>query len=342
MTRTLFRWLSPLLVLLLIMSGTCPAFVEEGRIYTIKKGDTLWDLSKKFIDDPYYWPNIWAKNPAITNPHLIFPGQKVRILDGRLEIIPAYPEADKQVAEPIDNDQEAVPVTETEELIKIKSTGSGDGFILTDEKPLGTLVDSVDNRVLLTKNDLVFLKMKDPANVTVGDIYGLFKRGELIKHPHTNKLIGTMMNNLGFLQVTEINGTTIMAQIGRVFREVTRGAELFEYTPQRKEIVLQRGTTDQEGYVIAARDEKGTFSTNDVVFINLGSDAGLTSGNLFYILRPREVSDEIIKQVGKIELPDVVLGAAITIEAKAETASALIIKSVDAVFIGDKVSVVTD
>lgn len=343
MTRTLFRWLS-LLVLLLILSGTSLAIAAEGQVYTIKKGDTLWDLSKKFIDDPYYWPNIWAKNPEITNPHLIFPGQKVQILDGQVKIIPAYPEANKSSEAETNNQQitSPAPTTETDELITIKSTGSGDGFILTDEKPLGILVDSVDNRILLTKDDVVFLKMHDLANVTVGDTYGLFERGEKIKNPQTKKLIGTMMYNLGFLQVTEINGETVIAKIGNVFREIARGAELFEFIPQRKEITLQRGSTNKDGYIIAARDEKGTFSTNDIVFVNLGSDDGLVSGNLFYISRPRKVSDEVIKSAGDVQLPDAVLGAAITIETKAKTASAIIIKSVDAAFIGDKVSVVTE
>ena len=339
MTRTLFRWLS-LLVLLLILSGTSLAIAAEGQVYTIKKGDTLWDLSKKFIDDPYYWPNIWAKNPEITNPHLIFPGQKIQILDGQVKIIPAYPEANKS-SEVETNNQQITP-PETDELITIKSTGSGDGFILTDEKPLGILVDSVDNRILLTKNDVVFLKMHDLANVTVGDTYGLFERGEKVKDPQTKKLIGTMMYNLGFLQVTEINGETVIAKIGNVFREIARGAELFEFIPQRKEITLQRGNTNKGGYIIAARDEKDTFSTNDIIFVNLGSDDGLVSGNLFYISRPRKVSDEVIKSAGDIQLPDAVLGAAITIETKAKTASAIIIKSVDAAFIGDKVSVVTE
>ena len=287
---------------------------------------------------------IWAKNPEITNPHLIFPGQKVQILDGRLKIIPAYPEADKQASTETDDQQTDLSTmdTETEELITIKAAGSGDGFILTDEVPLGVLVDSVDNRLLLTKDDLVFLKMKDLSSVTIGDTYGLFERGDQVNHPHTNEVIGTMMNNLGFLQVTEINGDTVVAKIGSAFREIQRGAEVFEYVPQRNEITLQRGTTDKGGYIIAARDKKETFSTNDIIYVDLGSDDGLVSGNLFYIARPRKASDEVIKKAGPIQLPDAVLGAAIIIETKAKTASAIIIKSVNATFIGDKVSIVTN
>lgn len=342
MAQTIYRWLS-LLILLTFMTITLPAFAEEGQIYTIKKGDTLWDLSQRFIDDPYYWPNVWANNPDITNPHLIFPGQKIRILDGRLEIIPAYPEAE-QATTPETEDTPATvePLPEPEQVITFQSTGSGDGFILTTEEPLGLLVDSVDNRVLLTRGDQVFLKMKDTDSVAVGDTYGLFTRGDQISHPQSKEPIGTMMNSLGYLQVTEIKGDTIVAKIGEVFREITRGAELFEYVPQRKELILQRAASAQQGYIIASRDEKYIQGATDIIFIDRGSDDNLTSGNLFYISRPRNVSDEILKQAGEIELPDEVLGAAVIIEVKNRTASALIIKSVDAMYIGDKVTMVTN
>ena len=75
-----------------------PAFAQadEPTVYVIKKGDTLWGLSDRFLKDPYYWPNLWANNdPSITNPHLIFPGQKVKIYPDRIELqpAPARPEA---------------------------------------------------------------------------------------------------------------------------------------------------------------------------------------------------------------------------------------------------------
>ncbi len=339
MTRISFRWLS-MLVLLLVLAGTSLAIATQEQIYTIKKGDTLWSLSEKFIGDPYYWPNVWAKNPDIGNPHLIFPGQKVRILDGRLEIIPAYPEAEKPAEETANNKSPQDSDSESGDVVTIKADGAN-GFILTDEQPFGMVVDSVDNRILLSTGDIVFLKMRNISGVTVGDTYGIYKRGDKITNPHTNKPIGTMMTNQGFLQVTEVRSETVIATIGDVFGEIMRGAELFEYTPQRKEIDLKRGTTDQKGYVVASRSGKGALSIQDVIFVNLGSDDGVANGNLFYISRPRNVSAVIIKHTGEMQLPDVVLGAAIAIETKLKTTSALIIKSVDSIFIGDDVSVVT-
>ncbi len=56
-----------------------PGAPEE---YVIQKGDTLWDLSQKFLNNPWYWPKIWSNNPYIENPHWIYPGNKLRIVPG--------------------------------------------------------------------------------------------------------------------------------------------------------------------------------------------------------------------------------------------------------------------
>src|SRR5258708_30774465 len=56
-----------------------PGTPEE---YVIQKGDTLWDLSQKFLNNPWYWPKIWSNNPYIENPHWIYPGNKLRIVPG--------------------------------------------------------------------------------------------------------------------------------------------------------------------------------------------------------------------------------------------------------------------
>ncbi len=71
------------LALLLSFSVAFSLFGQEKKeadeVYTIKKGDTLWDISARFLKNPYLWPKLWQRNPYITNPHWIYPGNQVRL-----------------------------------------------------------------------------------------------------------------------------------------------------------------------------------------------------------------------------------------------------------------------
>ena len=47
--------------------------------YFVKKGDTLWDLSGTFFNDPFAWPDLWENNRHIEDPHWIYPGDSIYI-----------------------------------------------------------------------------------------------------------------------------------------------------------------------------------------------------------------------------------------------------------------------
>ena len=68
---------------------------DAPTVYSVVKGDTLWDISELFLHDPWLWPRLWRDNPDIVNPHLIYPGDTIRIryIDGQpeLQILRAKP-----------------------------------------------------------------------------------------------------------------------------------------------------------------------------------------------------------------------------------------------------------
>ena len=84
------------LVILLLASVMCvptgwavspQPVVKQGvpSVYTVKKGDTLWDISAHFLANPWLWPQLWQANSYIKNPHLIYPGDQLHLtwVDGQ-------------------------------------------------------------------------------------------------------------------------------------------------------------------------------------------------------------------------------------------------------------------
>ena len=50
-------------------------------VHIVQQGDTLWDISDSYLEDPYLWPKLWSWNEHVTNAHWIFPGDRIRLYD---------------------------------------------------------------------------------------------------------------------------------------------------------------------------------------------------------------------------------------------------------------------
>ena len=309
------------------------AAAEEPIIYTVKKGDTLWDISRRYIKDPYYWPNLWSHNPAIGNPHLIYPGQKLRIFSGRIEIIAAEGEADSEAA--------AVPASIVAGVELVDIYGGARSFISTgDAASLGTLVDTVDNRVLMAAGEPVFLEMDDLGAVATGQRLQLLELGEQVIHPLTKQPIGYQVNHLGIAEVTEVTPSVAVATIKESTREIERGARVRPAAETPGMLAPRLTDLDLQGYVIAADQGKIALSQLDVIHVDLGADAGLAVGNVLEIFRERPPvpATRPANQPGDLALPEVELGTALVIAVQDETAAALVVTVANQpIYRGDRV-----
>ena len=302
---------------LLLLLCPCTAFAEEEPIiYTVKEGDTLWSISQRFIKDPYYWPNLWSHNPDVGNPHLIYPGQTLRIYEGRIEIVPVT-EGDPAV-------EEAAVVTP--EAVELVSTYGGSRSFIGDEEldNLGTLVDTIDNRVLIGEEDKVFLEMHDLASVKVGDEYELIDIRERIRHPITRKKIGYQIVQVGKVKIEEITPSVAVGLITDAMFEIERGARLRPVVVIPPKIPRKFADQSLNGHIVAADEGKVALGQWDVIHVDIGAAAGLERGHQLDLFRVRETTDYALND--DLRLPNIDLGDAIVLEVRQNFSEALITK----------------
>jgi hypothetical protein len=326
-------------VLFLVMAASAgfnPVFaqVEEPTIYVIKKGDTLWGLSERFLKEPNYWPNLWANNPPIANPHLIFPGQRVRVYSDRIELedSPAVKPEGPAVLPSAAKAPAEEPVPEKTFLVS-----GGAGFLLEkDSRPSGYIIATYQNRQMVGEDDVVYTDIGKEQEAKVGDRFSIFKKLGAVSHPATNFIMGYKVIPLGVLQLSEVGVKSSKAIIAKSFMEIGSGSYLMPYRDRKREVALKASTRELSGYIIDTQTGNLAISAGDVVFLDLGYYQGVEVGNMLYIVRDVELDQQYVR--GNIDkLPAEVVGALVVVEAGEKTSTALIVKSIDTVYLGDRV-----
>jgi LysM repeat protein len=328
-----------LLLVFLVMPSVAAAGQDEPTIYVIKQGDTLWGLSERFIKDPEYWPNMWSKNGQITNPHFIYPGQKVRVFPDRLELVPA----DAGVASARKNTPAAGASAAAEALQDVAAEKTytlygSEGFLAEkDFRPYGLVVGAQHDRIITGVDDILYTDIGTELNAKGGDKFSIFHKDAAVKHPLNNEEMGFKLVPLGALQLTDVEKKSSRAIITKSFKEISPGAYLQPYKEnRRREISLKNTSTDLKGYIIDSPSGISIIAAGDVVYVDLGTSQGAAVGNLLYVVREMVIDQRYVE--GRIDnLPQEVLGALVILDVGKKTSTALVVKSIDTIYKGDRI-----
>jgi LysM repeat protein len=321
-----------------------------SQIHTVEKGDTLWDLSSKYLGSPWYWPKVWSYNPQIANPHWIYPGNQVRFYPGNGEETPARAEQvagdedELQAGQAIEGDDEVQMVRLPVE-IKTREIVLKDGFVTPNEvDAAGTLVASYAESEMLSPPDIVYLEFKDRSAVQVGASYLVYRTVGKIHHPRTGKFLGYQTQVLGTVKVNRTSDPKVRATIEKAFDEIGRGARigparerLFETVAPVPNAVALKDLT-----VVAQLETSLTMAGEQVrVLVDAGSAQGVQVGNVFTVIRQ---VDPILSSVGvdpsanqDTSLPVEEVGRCMAVDVRETVTTCLLLRSFREVVAGDRV-----
>jgi LysM repeat protein len=311
---------------------------DEPTTYIIKQGDTLWGLSDRFIKDPHYWPKMWSKNGQVTNPHFIYPGQKLRIFPDRLEFVP---KEQVTTATTVQISAPAATVVEALQEVAAEKTYTfygSEGFLAEKGfKPYAMVIGAQHDRIVAGVDDIVYTDIGSELNAGSGDKFSIFLKDVVVKHPMNNEEMGNKIIPLGTLQLTDVERKSSRAIITKATREISPGAYLFPYKENhRREIALKNSSKDLKGYIIESRSGMSIIAAGDIVYIDLGSSQGAEVGNMLYIVRDVTIDQNYVE--GRIDkLPQELLGALVILETGKNTSTALVVKSIDTIYEGDRI-----
>jgi hypothetical protein len=287
----------PLFAAMLALSVTFPSLADVLTIkkdapkqYVVKKGDTLWDISGVYLEQPWQWPELWQMNPQINNPHLIYPGDALSLIydehgNPRLVVNSGYKKLSPH-GRITPKGKNAVPTLPLELLRPYLTYEQAIDAKEIAEKPyiLGANVNTKMN----TEGHIVYVK----GDLELYESYAIYRKGQEFIDPNTNEVLA--------------NNTQLVA-VGRVFRkgDVANGVPASVKLEQVKQEIkpadflmpaldgqllpayfnIHRPKQPVEGTIIASVSGLREFSTMDIVVLNLGSKQAIEEGHILDIER---------------------------------------------------------
>jgi hypothetical protein len=257
----------------------------------------------------------------------------VRFKDGHLEIVAVPVETGAQKATVA-----AAPVTDVVAEEKVFTVRGSEGWLLDKSNPpIGRVIAGQHGRLILGEDDTIYTDVGSSHGAREGKKYTIIRKSLMVRHPVTNEELGYKVSLLGALQLTHVTDLNSRGNISYSFKEIEPGDLLVTYREiKRKKIPLKMVNRPLSGYIVESATGADAVAAGDVVYLDLGTSQGAEPGNMLYIVRKVSIEKMLVERyVG--ELPSEVVGALVVIEADNKTSTAIVVKSIDAIFKGNQV-----
>ena len=344
------------------LSELAPSAPDE---YSIKRGDTLWAISRLYLRSPWRWPELWGMNSAaISNPHLIYPGQ-VLFLDksgGRARL------STRRGAGDAVGTIKLSPRTRYESLAGMALPTLNPSLIepflsepiVVDEGTLlvaPRIVAGNDSRVLLARGDRAYARgeANAPLLEKAGPInqFRVFRNATPLKDPATREILGYEAQYLGKAQLQRSESTETTKQDGKdvtsvvpatidivAAREEMRAGDRLLPEPVRQLVSYVPRAPQQniaDGRIVSVYGNAVQFAAqNQVVAINKGTRDGIESGHVLAILKNGET---IVDRTGTaketLKLPNERIGLLMVFRTFEKVSYALVLEINDTPKAGD-------
>ncbi len=284
--------------------------------YTVKKGDTLWDISGRYLKSPSRWKEIWATNKQIKNPNLIYPNDILImcIIKGKTLVGVDTGEGcagiRKQVSGKMEpHPVEVKPVAESIPTIPLQSIRYWLDKVMivnpTDLEETPYVLASKNRNLLTATGDIIYVK---GAFLEVGQTYGVYQEGKPFVDPVTKTITGVEVTQVarGIVKDVASNGVSSIQLTETFGSEVNEGDRVFadmglSLPPA---FGLQPAKVNRPGRILRVSGSIGVaIGAGNVVAINLGSRAGAKVGDVLTVYRKGALVRDTFDEDAPVRLP---------------------------------------
>lgn len=330
--------------------------------YVVVKGDTLWDISKRFLNDPWLWPSVWHINPGIRNPHLIYPGDVIVmfIIDGKPYITldgQAGLQPDRVVSTGSKTPKEVKPGLKVVKLSpssrvsgihKAISTISMNAIRPFLDRPRVVTEDQLEDAPYIvssyeehlisgTGNRIYARNLTNPLSA-----YNVVRPGKAYVDPETDDVLGYEAIYLGdasLIKVGKDEDELATLTVTKALREVLNNdvlipheerEEMFQFTPRSPE-------SQVKGQIVSVYNGVSQIGQYMIVALNRGEQDGLAPGHVLAIMQKgAEVADSRKWFFSSVDLPDERAGIMMVFKTYKNLSYALIMEANRAMHVNDR------